>query len=48
MFHYHTTNKLNMHMYNLQKKKKKKRKGYLPTLYFFNPLQETNILFFLA
>ena len=49
MFHYRTTNKLNKHMYNLKKKKKrKKRKAYLPTLYFFNPLQETNIYFFLA
>ena len=50
MFHYRTTNKLNKHMYNLKKKKKKKkkRKAYLPTLFFFNPLQETNIYFFLA
>ena len=44
MLHYRTTNKLNKHVYN--KKKKKKKKAYLPTLYFFNPLQETNIYFF--
>ena len=50
MFHYRTTNIKQAHVQSQKKKKKKKkkRKAYLPTLYFFNPLQETNIYFFLA
>ena len=46
MFHYCNNYKFNTHMYDLKKKKKKKkkkRKAYLPTLFFFNPLQKTSI-----
>ena len=48
MFHYRTTNKLNKHMYNLQKKKKKKKKKKsLPTdPLFFQPVTGNKHIFF--
>ena len=50
MFHYHTINKLNKHVYNLKKKKKKKKKKkekptYRPSIFSTRYRKQTYIFF---